>query len=85
MQRSPRSAWRLVLHWTSLSPGSACGKKTEAGSPLAAGSKRKPTATSSSFQPETGPTLLSMDFWLVYMAFFWPLCMRCRDFSTWNN
>ena len=46
----------------SRSPGSDCGKNTELGMLLAAGSKRNPPLIRSSFQPDTLPTLFSMDF-----------------------
>ena len=59
---SPSSACRLAEHCVSRSPGSDCGKNTELGMLLAAGSKRNPTLIRSSFQPDTLPTLFSMDF-----------------------
>uniref|UniRef100_A0A182JDH6 Uncharacterized protein n=1 Tax=Anopheles atroparvus TaxID=41427 RepID=A0A182JDH6_ANOAO len=58
----PSSACRLAEHWDSRSSGSLCGKNTLDGIPLAAGSNRNPTAISRSFQPLTGPALLSMLF-----------------------
>uniref|UniRef100_A0A8W7PTL1 Uncharacterized protein n=1 Tax=Anopheles coluzzii TaxID=1518534 RepID=A0A8W7PTL1_ANOCL len=79
---SPSSACRLAEHWDSRSSGSLCGKNTLDGMPLAAGSNRNPTAISRSFQPLTGPALLSMLFCVVYIAFFWPRWMRCKLFST---
>ena len=64
-----KMACRLALHWVNRSPGSLCGKKTADGMPLAAGSNLNPTDMSRSFQPSTLPTLFSMLFWEVYMAF----------------
>ena len=78
----PSKACRLALHCVNLSSGSLCGKNTELGIPLAAGSKRKPTDISRSFQPLTWPTLFSMLCCVVYIAFFWPRWILCSDFST---
>lgn len=56
---SPSRDWMVALHCWRRSPGSAVGKKTAAGSPLAGGSSRKPTAVSSACQPGMPPTLFS--------------------------
>lgn len=56
---SPSKDWMVLLHCCSRSPGSAVGKKTAAGSPLAGGSSRKPTAVSRACQPGIPPTLFS--------------------------
>ena len=58
----PNKACKLALHCVNLSPGSDCGKNTDAGNPFEAGSKRKPTDINSSFHPLTGPTLFSILF-----------------------
>lgn len=73
----------MLLHCCNLSPGSEVGKKTAAGSPLAAGSSRKPTAVSKACHPGMPPTLFSTLCWDVYMALRCPFWIRCRDFSTW--
>lgn len=78
----PSSDCKVVLHCWSLSPGSAVGKKTAAGIPVPAESRRKPTAISRACQPGTPPTLFSTLCWDVYMEFRWPFCILWRDFST---
>lgn len=72
----------VVLHCCSRSPGSAVGKNTAAGRPLAGGSSRKPTAVSSACQPGMPPTLFSTLCWEVYMELCCPFWIRCSDFST---
>lgn len=78
----PSSDCKVVLHCWSLSPGSAVGKKTAAGIPGPAESRRKPTAVSRACQPGTPPTLFSTLCWDVYMELRWPFCILWRDFST---
>lgn len=78
----PNNDCKVVLHCWSLSPGSAVGKKTAAGIPGPAESRRNPTAVSRACQPGTPPTLFSTLCWEVYMEFRCPFCILWRDFST---
>lgn len=81
----PNNDCKVVLHCWSLSPGSAVGKKTAAGIPGPAESRRNPTAVSRACQPGTPPTLFSTLCWEVYMELRWPFCILWRDFSTCNE